>query len=422
MSMEVDIPSPLSALLKAIASPGLVLCIGAGGGSDLRHLLASRAREIVLVEPNARLADGLQRVGAGDPRVRICPVAIDADSGQAVFYRTNFPLLSSLRRPSQNLMRLFSDLQIVSEEVVQTVNLAELAAGLPFDGADNVLILDAPGNEFLILEAIVRHKEAFRFDHLIIRCGQHALYEGARSFGALEAMLRDGGYWSKWLYREEDGFVDAWITLQPAFDLADEDDYRSKATIQALDDLRLELDEKTESLHALQARLDEVGVQLRQKDETHAATFLADADLQARVGDLELALAEVTSARTRSEARCREVEGQLLDREASLRAEADRAEQLQARVAQVEGQLLDREASLRRENGRAEQLQARTAELEAAYAERVGAHDVVQQRLSEAENKLNEMKHKEWLAGKEFSRFEGQVEILKDLLFRDTVL
>lgn len=192
----VDSRAPLDAIVH----------IGAGAGADAGAIVATRARKIVLIEPNAELAVGLRRRFEDDERVTVVPAAVSAQEGESPLHVLNVAALSSLRAP-RALNELFPGACELMTVAVRTRAIASLLdeTCLSPDAA-NLLIIDAPGEEGVIVDGLVAAEPAGRVRHVLLRCGQEAFFEGGTTAQELVGRLEAAGYRLEWRSTDDPDF------------------------------------------------------------------------------------------------------------------------------------------------------------------------------------------------------------------------
>jgi len=188
---------PISDQLKRIAAAGdigVILHIGAGEGAELAGYLAANADHIRLMEPNPAAAAALQQIAAGVPTVQVDGRAVTGQDSVAVLHVFNLAPYSSLHAPRE-LARMFPGLHVASEPEVATIAVSSLMADIPFTrGRRNVLVLDAPGEEGNIVEALRAGSWLHRFEHVFLYCGTSQLYQNSRTVKELRDILESEGY------------------------------------------------------------------------------------------------------------------------------------------------------------------------------------------------------------------------------------
>lgn len=175
-------------------SPAAIVHFGAGRGDDLDQYLAANPAKILLVEAEPVAAARLAARTAGMPEVKVVAGAVAAVSGKVSLKRFNLPAFNSLREPT-GLRTLFPGLRLKREEEVEALAPSELLAGLNLatDGG-NWLIVDTPGQEAAIIEAMRDSGDLASFERIDLVCGQEALYGGGVPADELLQLLREEGY------------------------------------------------------------------------------------------------------------------------------------------------------------------------------------------------------------------------------------
>ncbi|MEH6645930.1 hypothetical protein [Sulfitobacter sp.] len=154
-----------------------IVYLGAGYGRDLPDLLGTRARRIVLVEPNPLLRSALEAVAAKENRVTVLPVAIAAQAGNASFNIFNAASYGSLRAPG-GLLDVLPGLKVEEMITVKSITPQELFQSLELaPDAVHALILDVPGEDATVVDALAG-MDVIPFDHVMMCCTAKPLYEG----------------------------------------------------------------------------------------------------------------------------------------------------------------------------------------------------------------------------------------------------
>lgn len=335
--------------LCAEAAIDTILHLGAGPCTELTAYLGSAARQIHLVEPLPSFHEGLAAQARHEPRLRVHAVAVAAEAGQARLNLYNLAELSSLR-DATGLHDLFPGLRLVDRIAVETVTLAEVLLQLPEAGTD-ILIIDTPGYETAILDALFQGPQRHRFAHIFTRIGVTPLYKGAGELAQLRGLLAANGY---------------------CIAVSAQDDPDRPAVAASLDQAALAQDR-------LKAELAETAAQLAQIQTTATAristleTEAADREarlvalkeevvrLRERVQNTDAALAKAETDRQRLQevvAQERAAAAALQSRETALRDQmaaeqaeaADQIAQIQtaatARITALETEATDRETRL----------------------------------------------------------------------------
>lgn len=164
---------------------GTILHIGAGTGGDLAAYLATRAETVVLVEPDeqarAILSDLMAGLATGRDRVTLLPLAIAAqqDEGPDLrLNRFNFADLNSLRDPA-GILTLFPGLELLTRDKVRLASPDALIDQIALSsGRPNWLVIEAPGEEAAILQALAASGQLARFETLLFQGATGELFAG----------------------------------------------------------------------------------------------------------------------------------------------------------------------------------------------------------------------------------------------------
>lgn len=180
--------------LQSAPPPATLIHLGAGSCRELSTYLAHQPRKICLVEPNPELLPGLRRRVEGHSDVHILPVAVSGQEGRRALRVFNEPDLSSLRQPT-GLIESMPGLRETGQAMVEVMAAEQLPKAFNLhNDENNWLIIDTPGEEAIIIEALARHDQLYHFDHIILRAGNSSLYEGALSALELVQRMKHLGY------------------------------------------------------------------------------------------------------------------------------------------------------------------------------------------------------------------------------------
>lgn len=175
-------------------TPNTIPYIGADTGSERDQWLATGATRVILVEPNPERARELATRAATDDRIEVVQKAVAAESGQLCLKRFNLPALSSLREPT-GLLELFPGLRTEREIDVDTITPTELLETVPLEeGSRHWLIIDAPGEEEGIVNALGATDQLAHFNRLILHCGIDPLYSDNAPAATLLDQLQEARY------------------------------------------------------------------------------------------------------------------------------------------------------------------------------------------------------------------------------------
>lgn len=173
---------------------GTILHIGAGLCRDLPVYLRAEPTAIVLVEPDPdRLAD-LEADIAAHPVVRVIPAAISRKSGKADLRQFNLSDMNSLTDPT-GVLDIYPGLRQTGTIGVETLTPADLLERIEIDPErDNWLIVEAAGQEAVILRDLLGTGALEQFRNIVLRCGIKPLFKSGVAAAQLMQELTDADY------------------------------------------------------------------------------------------------------------------------------------------------------------------------------------------------------------------------------------
>lgn len=319
-----------------------IIHIGAGQAAELGDWLKAGAEHIVLVEPNPTLAETLRQNTSGEPRVTVVEAAITTNPANNLLHEYNLPEASSLR-PATGLKQLFPGLKTVNTHSVATLTPAQLMEQYgPEPGEPATLVLQAPGEEHAIIQALAEAEVLSCFSELWVTTNPEPLYEDSEAAETLLNTLQTLGY----NVQQENQQDPDWPTWQLARD-------PQQDKIAALE----------KELQSLEQQLADIQQQKAKADQ--------------RAKSAEQALTEAEKARNQAEKALAEEKEQQKIREQNLHAEIKELHQkaqdlTKAREALAEEQgahqqttkaLEDHKQWFRSRKVQAEELQAENAQL-----------------------------------------------------------
>ncbi len=146
-----------------------ILQIGARRGRDLHSHLSSSVKRVVLVEGSPVGARALSRIEPSDQRIEIVEAVVSADARPAVFHSFNLERLNGLQGLDAYTEN-YPGLRQLGSFDVKTKPIGELMGDVAFDRFDtNGLILEAPGEELLILRALLEGEWSDIFTSMVVR-------------------------------------------------------------------------------------------------------------------------------------------------------------------------------------------------------------------------------------------------------------
>jgi FkbM family methyltransferase len=390
-------------LLRQLAEDGdrgTVLVIGAGDGSGLPQFRQLRGARLVLVEAHPGYAEMLARQVDASRGEQVLAVAACGDAGlqEAPLHVLNNPQFSSLRMPA--MQEHFPNLGITHDARVATRPLDEIIRPLGLDPRGNhLLIVDAPGIAGDLLDG-VQPMHLQQFEKIIVSAPLEPLYAGETVLPILCERLSALGF--------DAGDQDQQETLPRAARLFARNPLRVMQQ-QHASQLAGERREFEQSLAHLGQERDQLASDLKAAAATISEQELLIERLVVRRDELAKALAESKSshqAASDEAIRQQTLIQQLLVRRDELTAlvESQAAqlrttEQLEDAQGQHEREMTELRGTIARLTDENKQHAQRAARLESEYAE-----------AGKRQRQLEQ----------ETLRAEAQVDLIKDILLRES--
>ena len=168
--------------------------LGADRCSELNEYLALKPRQLWLVEADPQLAEELKSRTEGLNQVHVRCEAVADQSGPATLHRYNLPEVNSLRTAS-GLLDLFPGLKTLGPLQVETTSPLKLLQQLELRAEQqNRLVIDLPGEEWPVLQALQQSQQLYLFDHVQLHCGRKPMYEGSEPPALVLKWLREEGF------------------------------------------------------------------------------------------------------------------------------------------------------------------------------------------------------------------------------------
>ncbi len=167
--------------------------IGAGAGEELPLYLTSDAEHIVLVEPNPNLAETLRKRGSNDSRAQVLELAITDDPALTTLTEYNIPEADSLYRPTE-VQKLYPGLRIAAHHDVETKSPQWLLQQHPLIGDRNMLVIQAPGAEMALVQAVLNNDQIDKFCTIDLTMPEKPYYQGSFGAGDVVPLISDRGY------------------------------------------------------------------------------------------------------------------------------------------------------------------------------------------------------------------------------------
>ncbi|MBL3527810.1 MAG: hypothetical protein JMN27_09580 [gamma proteobacterium endosymbiont of Lamellibrachia anaximandri] len=172
-----------------------IVHLGAGRCSELDDYLAAKPASLLLVEADPQLAKTLQVRTTDYPQVEVINCAVAAQPGPVTFRRYNLPDASSIHPASIGLLDLFPGLKTVQELQIEALDPAPLLQPLRLQVEQrNRLVIDLPGEELPVLQALQQADQLHYFEQLQLHCGREFLYEDSEPAAIVIQWLQDQGF------------------------------------------------------------------------------------------------------------------------------------------------------------------------------------------------------------------------------------
>ena len=376
------------------------------------------------------LAAALQARTASLPNVRVMCNAVAGSAGPAVFYRYNLPGTGSLR-PATGLLQLFPGLKPLDQMPIEAVLPATVLEPLQFAAeGEKLLIIDLPGEELPVLQALWEATQLQLFSQVKLRCGREPHYEGGESSARILRWLEVHGFDLLSEDDSEDPDCPCWTLQRNALQL------RNLDLAQQLADLQRQLKESSQIRDAQVEKLVEQKTQLEQAQQAKAAQEKLAGERQEQIQQLTQARDEqralasegqvrIDTLQQERDAAIKQLVEQKTQLEQAQQAKAaqeklagERQEQIQQltqardeqRALASEGQV--RIDTLQQERDAAiKQLAEQKTQLEQAQQAKAAQEKVSAERLAQLEQITKARDEQSKLAGERL----GQLEALKQL-------
>jgi len=367
---------------------GTILHIGAGHCAELPTYLGTGAGQIHLVEPAPEALAVLEPQAAQSPRITLHPCAVGDAAGTAPLHLYNLADLSSLR-PATGLADLFPGLRLIGTPDVATRPLEAILEALPGAGpGQDVLAIDAPGEEASIVQALLTTDAARRFSWVFVTVGVRPLYRDGGTVDQVTALLVAAGYVVSATGGDDPDrpclafqLDRRTLELEAAHrDLAARDASLT-TTAKERDDLKAALEQaraQTEAAKATQTTT------AKERDDLKAALEQARAQTEAKAEQLELARAALETQTRDSTATA----GQMSEKIATLEA------QLAARIAERNTLASEKEAVAKDRDAqasRAKDSEAASIRQEQNLTRALRLHEVAQADLRDLQGRFAEL-------------------------------
>jgi FkbM family methyltransferase len=247
-----------------------IVHLGAGRCSELANYLTFQPQQILLVEADPKLAADLEKRTADLEPVTVKCAAVAGNPGPATFLRFTVSEWNSLHAPS-GLLELLPGLKMVESLQVTTVSPVDLIQPLKLKAEqESLLIVDLPGEELSVLQALAQAQLLHLFGKIRLQCGVEPLYEGSAPAQQILQWLQHQGFDPETIDTSHDPDRPCWTLRRNALLLRNRELAQQVAEGQAtVERLTGQLDEQGQVVAELQTANDELSRACKEKDNDH---------------------------------------------------------------------------------------------------------------------------------------------------------
>lgn len=418
----------------------LVVHIGAGALAAPADYAALQASQLLLVEADPAAVARLQSTFARSaPQTRVLEKLILPNSGPATLFKFNFPAINGIR-PGGELNALYPNLRLLEELPLQGESFSAFLAALSLESdSPRLLILDVQGQELALLESLSPELTE-RFEWILLRGGASERQEGANVLAASAAFL-------------EGRFFESVATenhTDPAWPIHLLRHNRRHAGLQRELDCRGRLlNEQSAEIARQSLRIAQIEQELSESAAMESQLTQAHAALEAELETRARLLLEKSAEIFRQSERIAQLEPQLTQLHAEtnlLRHELQAAgeissglgqnianssaqlETAQAQIRAIEARQLELDDELGAKKTLIQALTKGRAQQDQLFAELAAERDALREsvaaaqlRITECEAQLAAKETRAALTDAEFQKIEGQIDIIKAMVFREHV-
>ncbi|ROQ20037.1 FkbM family methyltransferase [Marinimicrobium koreense] len=392
-----------------------ILHMGAGNANELPEYLNSNAKRILLVEPNPKLAESLRRRTADDARVEVLEVAVSDDPQRNLLTEYNIPEAASLYKPD-GLYKLFPGLRSIVQHSVEVRHPAALVADtLPAD-EPNLLVIQAPGAEQAIIEALAAESLLERISQLAVTSSDEPHYTSGSAAPAVLNALKGSGF----EVAEEDRSNLDWPQWHLTFDARA---HKIKALEAALNEkqaqteaIRQQLSAKEVELSGLAEELTARESKIRSLDEQLSQAERGNGEYKQRIETTQQQLSA-------KENELKGLKEELAARDSTIKSQDDRLSQAEDTARQLEDELRqkkDRVKSLKVElEERATQIKQQEQKLNETSAKQSNLTERLQQHektINTQEEQLDRAQKAQVTAEQKATDLANRVQALEQQL------
>ncbi|MEM9128167.1 MAG: hypothetical protein AAGA97_00335 [Pseudomonadota bacterium] len=175
-------------------SRGTLLAIGAAAHMNFLHRLVVDSTpafdHLILLEADPAAEPLLTARFDNVLPFEVIAAALGKDDGKAELLTYNFPGLTSLYPASEALRTLFPGLRVTSRKSVRTLSATTLIAHLEAAPRPLSVVIDLPGSELDILQALADTGELENIELLRVRCATEPLFASDAAKSSITAWLK----------------------------------------------------------------------------------------------------------------------------------------------------------------------------------------------------------------------------------------
>jgi hypothetical protein len=429
----------LSRFASAIARPlDLVLHLGPGALASPADYAPLHPTQLVLIEANPAAASRLQSAfGRCAFETRVLEKLLLPESGPASLFQFNLPAVNGIR-PAGALSTLYPNLRLLEELPLEGEAFSSFLASLPLEAErPRLLILDVPGQELGLLESLSQELLE-RFEWILIRGSASEWQDHSNLLSATNAFL-DGRHYES---------VATDFELDPAWPLQllrlnqrhaalqrELDSRARRLESQAADierhSLRIAQLEHDLSLHATSAsEAAETRATLEAELETRARLLIEKAteiyEQSQRLTHLEPQLAQLQTQTDSLQSELHSARELADSQSQHLATTAEQLTHAQAQLRSLETTRDELQSALASQKTLVQALTKGRAQQDQLARELVTDRDALQKSLASAQLRIADCEAQ--LAAKdtstslldtEFQKIEGQMDLIRGLVFRD---
>lgn len=192
-------------------------------------------------------------------------VWVTHDGQPATFYHYNLAEFDGLRKASA-LKELFPNLKLKSSEDVETVAVHKLVGETLADqgGNNHVLVIDIPGQELALLQALAEHELIQRFEYIEVVTCQEAWFDGVNVTTEAAAQLKEYGFKAVTATLDDDPDFPVLAVYR---DAVAEENRVLKERLKQLEEAQKQLEEANKAKQALIERAEKLQKQLTEEQD-----------------------------------------------------------------------------------------------------------------------------------------------------------